>query len=100
MKLVNSKNIKNIIEDSSDPGAFYNTVEDETRSPCWEVSIDRENEKVRFLINAKEIMTYPLSKINVASLTVENISKWITMFRTQNLKALRKMLKLYNFKGV
>lgn len=95
MKLVNSKNIKNIIEDSSDPGDFYNEVEDETKCPCWQVSVDRENGKLRFLLNAKEIMTYPLSKINDSNITVENISKWITTFRTQNLKDLKELLKHY-----
>jgi hypothetical protein len=93
MKLVNSKNIKKIIEDKSDPGDLYNFLEEDLKSPCWQVNVDREDGKLRFLIDSKELMNYPLSKIDEADINLTNISEWLQILRSEDTKLLKDKLK-------
>jgi hypothetical protein len=93
MKLVNSKDIKKIVEDKSDPGDLYDFLEDELKSPCWQVNVDREDGKLRFLIDSKELMNYPLSKIDDEDINLINISEWLQILRLEDSKLLKNKLK-------
>ena len=93
MKLVNSKDIKKIVEDKSDPGDLYDFLEDELKSPCWQVNVDRETGKLRFLIDSKELMNYPLSKVDDEDINLFNVSEWLQILRTEDTKLLKHRLK-------
>jgi len=93
--LVNSKDIKQIVDDKSDPGDLYDFLEEELKSPCWEVNVDWENGKLRFLIDSRELMNYPLSKLNKDDINLPNIYEWLQILKTEDIKLLRNTLKTF-----
>jgi hypothetical protein len=93
MKLVNSKNIKQIVEDKADPGDLYDFLEDDLKSPCWEVRVDRDDGKLRFLIDSKELLNYPLSKLREVDLSMKSLTDLIQVLKLEDMKLLRVQLK-------
>ena len=92
MKLVNSKNINKM---TGNPlGDFYDLQdEEEYISPCWEVKVDKERGDMIFLVDGNEKLAYSLDKLDNSFLTIEKISELIKIFKTGELKELRKELK-------
>ena len=60
--------------------------------PCWGIKIDKENDKVFFSIDNKEVLSYPFSKIKYV-LSRERLNSLLAIFKTRNLKALKKELQ-------
>ncbi len=93
MKLVNSKDIKKIVEDKADPGDLYNFLEEDLKSPCWEAKVDREEGKLKFLIDSKELLNYPLSKLRKEDLDFQSLVDLIQILKLEDMKLLRAELK-------
>ena len=91
--MINSKDIKKMVEDKADPGDLYDFLEDELKSPCWEAKVDRDEGKLRFLIDAKELLNYPLSKLRDEDLTIESLVEFIQVLKLEDMKLLRSKLK-------
>ncbi len=71
----------------------YDFLEDELRSPCWEIRVDRDRGDLVFLIDAKEIYAYPLKKLEPSDLEIEGLNVFMQLFRSQDLEALEEALK-------
>jgi hypothetical protein len=69
---------------------YYLTEEEEESqaSPCWEVRVDRETNKLLFQIDGKEVLSYPLSKVK-KPLTLEKFNSLLHILRSGDLKALK-----------
>lgn len=94
--MINSrKAISKILEDHSNSGDFYDFLEEEDHSPCWEIKIDRERGDLIFLIDANEIYAYPLKKLGSPVLDMDRLNVLMKLFRSQNLKALEEALNGY-----
>jgi hypothetical protein len=93
MKLINSRKvISKILENHSD-SLDYDFPEEDYRCPCWEIKVDRDRGDLVFLIDAKEIYAYPLKKLEPSDLTIESLSVYMRLFKTQDLKMLAGALK-------
>lgn len=60
--------------------------------PCWEIKIDRGEDKVFFLIDNKEVFSYAFSKIK-STLDRDRLNVLLSVFKTRDLRALKKELK-------
>lgn len=74
MKLLNSRDL--MIEDE-------NPFEEEEwqHGPCWEVKVDRERNKVCFLLNGKERCACSMRGLN---LQLEDVLKLLAIFKNTN----------------
>jgi hypothetical protein len=97
--LVNSKDIKKIVEDKSDPGDLFDFLEDELKGPCWQVNVDWEGGKLRFLIDSKEFMHYSLFKIGEENINLVNIVEWLQVLKLEDAKLLKNTLKAFKKEG-
>lgn len=92
--MINSKKvISKILEDHASSGDFYDFLEEDYRCPCWEIKVDRDRGDLVFLIDTKEIYAYSLKKLGPFDLTIESLSSYMQIFKTQDLKALAGALK-------
>ena len=91
--MINSrKAIDKILEDHSD-SEFYDFLEDDHKCPCWEIRVDRDRGDLVFLVDAKEMFAYPLSKLEPADLTIESLSVYLEVFKSLDLTMLAEALK-------
>lgn len=93
MKLVNSKDIGKMLEDKADPGDLFNFDEDELASPCWQATVDRDNDALIFLIDSREILRAPLSNLD-GEITVDRLSYYIQFLKEGKIKELAKEFKI------
>lgn len=84
------KEIDKLIRDND---LFYPDDNDEefTNSQCWGVRVDKENNKILFSIDNKEVLSHSLSKIKFA-LSREKLSELLKLFKIGDLKVVKKAL--------
>ena len=77
----------------SDNDLFYPDENDEefANSQCWGIKIDKENNKILFSIDNKDVLSHSLSKIKFA-LNREKLSELLKLFKAGDLKVVKKAL--------
>ena len=90
MKL-NTKDINKILDENTDP---IDSVLDEVRvDPCWEVKIDKEKNKMVFLIDKSEKFSTSLSKFKSEDITVDLLSSFLQLLKQGKMEELKKAVK-------
>ena len=92
MRLINSGDVKKFL-DKTDADEFLD-FDDNTSSPCWEVKVDREDNKLVFLIDAKEILSSSLSNFGDTELMVEDLVYFIQILKDGDYERLKKEAKI------
>jgi len=83
MKTLSTKDIRNLL--------YYDDYEeDETRFPCYQASIDKENRVVNFLIDEELKYTLPLPANK--TLSVRELSFLLKMFKNDKLEKMVDLL--------
>jgi hypothetical protein len=98
MKLVNSKTLKRILESNEDSGLSLDEIPE--LSPCWEINMDRENGRIRFLVDKEERLSFPLSGFEMCPLEIDDMVSFLGIFKTGELESLRKALRARRLRGV
>lgn len=93
MKLINSKELGEILDDAA--GNFFDFDDDEDyRSPCWEVKVAREIGAVLFLIDGKEVMKSKIELFRPEDLN--NIDYWVRflhLLREGDIEGIKSEIK-------
>lgn len=94
MKLINTNNkaLSKILEGHIEADFFDAPEEEDHKYPCWEIKVDLDRGELVFLLDAQEQYAHSLKKLKPENLTIENINKYMKIFRTNDLKALAKVL--------
>jgi len=95
MKLINSRKVITKILENSEPESYDFFENEEQRFPCWEIKIDRDRGDMVFLIDAKEVYSHPIKKLNTIDLEMERIICFMNLFKSQDLNSLEKELNGY-----
>ena len=95
MKVINSKELGEILDDKTDPGEFFDfDSEEDYRSPCWEVKIAREINAVLFLIDGKEVLRAKLELFRAEDLNnIDYLVRFIQMLKEGDIDGLKAELK-------
>jgi len=93
MKLMNTNDLRRLLEEGimelPDPFEEH----DETAGPCREIKIDREAGKVIFFVDRREIMSQDLDK-TACGFSMEEINALMAMWRSGKMDELRRHLCL------
>lgn len=94
MKVINSKELGQLLEEKTDPDKFFDfDQEEDYRSPCWEVKIARELGCVLFLIDGKEIIRADFKLFKQEDLNdIDYLVCFIKMLRKGDIDGLCKKL--------
>lgn len=87
MRVINSGDVKKLLDDKADPGELFDFDED-IKSPCWEAKVDRENGKLVFFIDREEILSAPLNNFKESEITVERLSYFIQLLKNGEYERL------------
>ena len=95
MKVINSKELGEILDDKADPGEFFDFDSDEDyRSPCWEVKVARELKAVLFLIDAKEVLRINIDLFDPNDLNnIDYLVHFIRMLKEGDVNGIKIELK-------
>jgi len=91
MKLDN-KEITKIIDENVDVIDSIGDIDFEV-SPCFEVKIDKEKNRMIFLIDKTEKLSASLSKYKKNEITVNLLSRYLKLLREGNMDELKKAVK-------
>lgn len=95
MKLVNTKDLKDLLENGlADFGDFFDSKINEA-GPCREVMIDSEQCDIVLLVDHKEIMRQSLAKLGIEGpVSPEYVYDLMTLWREGRMAELQARLKL------
>jgi len=96
MKLVNTRDIKDLLENGlADFGDFFDSKVNEA-GPCREVMIDADNGDIVLLVDHKEIMRQSLAALGLSPGTVsaEYVFGLMALWRDGRMEELQAELKL------
>lgn len=93
MKLVNTKDLKNLLENGlADFGDFFDSKVNEA-GPCREVMIDPEQHDIVLLVDHKEIMRQSLAKLDIdGPVPPEYVYDLMTLWREGKMTELQAKL--------
>jgi hypothetical protein len=92
MRLINSGDIKKLLDEKPDPGELFD-FDDDTSSPCWEAKVDKEGNRLVFLIDAQEILSSSLSNFGESELTIDRLVYFIRILKEGDYERLKKQAK-------
>ena len=90
MKLINGKDIGKILDENTDPIDIENFDEPEQFNPCWEVKIDKNRNKILFLIDGEEKLSTPLAKFKPEEITLDLVIGFLKLFKEKKIDELKK----------
>lgn len=94
MKVINSKDLGEILDDKADPGELFDFDSEDYRSPCWEVKIARELKSVLFLIDSKEVLRINIDLFDPNDLNnIDYLVHFIRMLKEGDAKGIKAELK-------
>jgi exonuclease I len=95
MKLLNTKDLKRLLEEGAMEFQDLFDTKDETAGPCREIKIEREHNRVVLLVDHRELMSQTFDRLGIKnSLSLEQIDIILSLWRTGEIEKLRKYLKL------
>lgn len=95
MKLLNTKDLKRLLEEGAMELQDLFDTKDETAGPCREIKIERERNRVVLLVDRRELMSQTFDKLGVKNgLSLEQIDIILSLWRTGRIEDLRKYLRL------
>ena len=89
MRLINSGDVNKLLDDKTDPGELFD-FDDDISSPCWEVKVDRENNKFLFLIDGEEVFTAPSSNFDESEITIDLLVHFIHLLKENDFAQIKK----------
>lgn len=96
MKLVNTKDIKDLLENGlADFGDFFDSKINEA-GPCRQVSIDADSADIVLLIDNKEIMRQSLEELGLAphAISADYVYRLMALWRDGRMEELQTALKI------
>lgn len=94
MKLLNTRELQKALEEVSDPGQFYDDDNENFKAPCYQVSINNERKAFIFLIDQKELFSYPYEGFDLSYDTVmETITRALFLLKTGDVAGLQEFLE-------
>lgn len=94
MKLINTKDLKRLLEESAMDFKDLFDMRDETASPCREIKVDRERRRIVLLVDRKELMSQTLENLGVCGLSLEQADTIMSLWRKGKMEELRQYLGL------
>ena len=84
------KDLERILADRNDPEDLFK--EEEEFGPCWEIFVDKDDRRLKFLIDGQQIHSCALSRVKTP-LSYEGICTLMKIFKTGDVKELKKAIK-------
>ncbi len=94
MRLVNTKDLRRLIEEGATDFRDLFDAKDETAGPCREIRIDRENGRLLLLVDRRELMGQSLEALGVRELDLDLVNDIMALWRTGRIADLRLRLGL------
>lgn len=92
MKIVNTDDLRRIIEEDVVDFRDIFGNKDEISGPCREVKI--EDSKITLLVDKKELMCQTFEKLNIKEISMEYIDNIMLLWRCGNIVDLKKYLHI------
>lgn len=84
--------IEKIVDENIDPLDNIDNVEEfESPNPCWEIKIDRKKNKLFFLMNNDEKLSFKIAKIKKV-IDQETIYELLRLFKENSTEEIKKIL--------
>lgn len=95
MKLLNTKDLKRLLEEGAMEFQDLFDARDETAGPCREIKIDQERGRIVLLVDRRELMSQTLDKFDARSgLSLEQANTILLLWREGRMEELRLYLGL------
>jgi len=95
MKLLNTKDLKRLLEEGAMEFQDLFDTRDETAGPCREIKVDRERGRVVLLVDRRELMSQTFDELGIqGGLSLEQADTILSLWREGKMEDLRRHLKL------
>jgi hypothetical protein len=95
MKLLNTKDLKRLLEEGAMEFQDLFDTRDETVGPCREIKVDRERNRVVLLVDRRELMSQTFDKLDIqGGLSFEQADFILSLWRAGKMEELRRYLRL------
>jgi len=95
MKLLNTKDLKHLLEESATEFQDLFDAQDETAGPCREIKVDRERGRTVLLVDRRELLSQTFDKFDARNgLSLEQANIILLLWREGRMEELRLYLGL------
>jgi hypothetical protein len=95
MKLLNTKDLKRLLEEGAMEFQDLFEAQDEMISPCREIKVDRERGRVVLLVDRRELMSQTFENLGIqGSFSLNQVDIILKLWREGKIEDLRLYLKL------
>ena len=94
MRVVNTRDLKRLLDESATDFGDLLDARDDEAGPCREIRVDRERRRLILLVNRKELMSQSFERLGVSGLSMEQTGTIMALWREGRIDALRRHLGL------
>lgn len=95
MKLLNTKDLKRLLEEGAMEFQDLFDTRDETAGPCREIKVDRERRRLVLLVDRRELMSQTFDRCGVQDgLSIDQANIIMALWREGRMDELRRHLGL------